>query len=133
MIKHFWVNRHWVTIAVEEFMVGIVVMLNAYDLDESLHGSLGFVVSPLLGLFYLMLGVVLLINALWDFYWHRIRITLIAMSGGMWVLLSVSYGLSDVIKHQLTFLPIVFAIIAMNVFLSAWQEPRHKLKGGQGY
>ncbi|CAK1223780.1 hypothetical protein R55214_HHFBAMCI_01541 [Fructobacillus evanidus] len=133
MKRHFWKNRQWVTIAIEEIIVGIIVMLHYQQLDVRLPPALGLLDDAPFGLLYLTVGVVLLVNSLWDFYWHRIRLVLIALSGGLWTMLTVSYALSDFVTNNVTIIPFIFGIITINVFLSAWIEPRHKLKGGGRY
>ncbi|MGR8826039.1 hypothetical protein N2E09_00280 [Leuconostoc citreum] len=100
------------------------------QLDSHLPPALGLLDDAPFGVLYIIIGVTLLINSLWDFYWHRIRLVLIALSGGMWTVLTASYALSDIVTHNLTIVPFIFGIITINVFLSAWLEPRYKLKGG---
>lgn len=133
MKKHFWKNRQWVTIAVEEIIIGIIIMLHYQQLDGRMPPALGLLDDPELGIVYLLIGTTLLVNSLWDFYWHRIRLVLIALSGAMWTLLTVSYFMNDIVTSTLTLVPWIFLIITLNILLSAWQEPRYKLKGGGRY
>lgn len=131
MKRHFWKNRQWVTIAVEEIVVGLVVMLHYQQLDIRLPPALGLLDDAPFGMLYITVGVVLLVNSLWDFYWYRIRLVLIALSGGMWTALTFSYAINDYVTSTVTIVPFIFGIITLNVFLSAWDEPRYKLKGGE--
>lgn len=133
MKRHFWKNRQWITIAIEEIVVGLVIMLHYQQLDARMPPALGLFDDAPFGLLYLSVGIVLLVNSLWDFYWYRIRFVLIALSGGLWTMPTVSYAMSDLITHNLTIIPFIFCIITINVYLSAWIEPRHKLKGGGAY
>lgn len=131
MKRHFWKNRQWVTISVEEIVVGLVVMLHYQQLDIRLPPALGLLDDAPFGMLYIIVGVVLLVNSLWDFYWYRIRLVLIALSGGMWTALTFSYAINDYVTNNVTIVPFIFGIITLNVFLSAWDEPRYKLKGGE--
>ncbi|WP_273752478.1 hypothetical protein [Leuconostoc mesenteroides] len=133
MLRHFWKNRKWVTIAAEQIIIGVIIMLHYQQLDGRLPPALGLLDDPILGLVYVLIGVTLMMNSLWDFYWYHIRIVLIALSGGMWVILTSSYAMSDIVRGQLTVTPFIFALITLNVLLSAWEEPRYKLKGGERY
>lgn len=133
MKRHFWKNRQWVTIAIEEIVIGVIVMMHYQQLDSHLPPALGLLDDAPFGMLYIVIGTTLLVNSLWDFYWHRIRLILIALSGGMWTILTVSYALNDIVKDNLSIVPFIFAIITTNVFLSAWLEPRYKLKGGDHY
>lgn len=133
MIRHFWKNRQWVTIAIEEIIIGIIIMMHYQQLDGRMPPALGLLDDQELGIVYMLIGATLLINSLWDFYWHYIRLTLIALSGAMWTLLTVSYFMNDIVTNTLTVVPWIFLIITINIFLSAWQEPRYKLKGGGRY
>jgi len=131
MKKHFWKNRQWVTIATEEIVIGIIVMLHYQQLDLRLPPALGLLDDAPIGIAYLLIGATLLVNSLWDFYWHYIRLVLIALSGGMWTLLTVSYAMNDIYRSSVTIVPFIFAVITANVLFSAWEEPRYKLKGGE--
>lgn len=71
-------------------------MLHYQQLDLRLPPALGLLDDAPVGIAYLLIGVTLLINSLWDFYWYRIRIILIALSGGMWTLLTASYAMNDI-------------------------------------
>lgn len=133
MKRHFRKNRWWVTIAVEEIVIGIIIMLHYQQLDLRLPPALGPLDDAPVGIAYLLIGVTLLINSLWDFYWYHIRIILISLSGGMWTLLTDSYAINDIVRGTPTIVPFIFAIITANVFFSAWEEPRYKLKGGGRY
>lgn len=133
MIRHFWKNRQWVTIAAEEIIIGIIIMLHYQQLDGRMPPALGLLDDPELGVAYLLIGSTLLVNSLWDFYWHYIRLVLISLSGAMWTLLTVSYLMNDLITKNLSVVPWIFLAITVNLFLSAWQEPRYKLKGGERY
>lgn len=131
MKKHFWKNSQWVTIATEEIIIGIIIMLHYQQLDLRLPPALGLLDDAPVGIIYLLIGITLLVNSLWDFYWHYIRLVLIALSGGMWTLLTVSYAMNDIYQQNVTIVPFIFTVITANVFLSAWEEPRYKLKGGE--
>lgn len=133
MKKHFWKNRNWVTVAVEEIIIGVIIMLHYQQLDGRLPWALGLLDNQILGLTYVLIGLTLLVNSLWDFYWYRIRLVLIALSGGMWALLAGSYIMNIVVTGDVTIAPFIFIVITINVFLSAWEEPRYKLKGGERY
>lgn len=133
MKRHFWKNRPWVTIAIEEIVIGVLIMMHYQQLDLRLPPALGLLDNASVGVAYMLIGVTLLINSLWDFYWYRIRLILIALSGGMWTLLTVSYAMNDIVRGTPTIAPFIFAIITSNVFFDAWVEPRHKLKGGGRY
>ncbi|QHJ76600.1 MAG: hypothetical protein [Bacteriophage sp.] len=133
MRRHFKKNKEWVLCAIEEIIVGLVILMNGHHLNEHVPPILQWTDNTISGLIYLILGVVLLINALWDFYWYRIRITLIGVSAGMWAALAASYLLNSYYTGVISFMPFLLVVIFTRVLIAAYQEPVHKLKGGASY
>lgn len=133
MRHHFIKNKEWVLCAMEEIIVGLVILIRGHQFDNRLPPILQWTDSTTAGLIYLIIGVVLLINALWDFYWYRIRITLIGISAGMWAALAASYLLNSFYTGVIDFMPFLLVVIFARVLIAAYQEPVHKLKGGASY
>lgn len=130
MIRHFWKNRAWVRISLYEIGMGIIILLHYQQLDLRLPPALGIMDDAPIGLAYLILGILLLVNSLWDFYWHYIRLILISLSAGMWALLSASYIINMVYASNTTFMPIAMVGITLDILFSAYEEPQHKLRNG---
>lgn len=129
MSRHFWLNRKWVTVTVEEIIIGVIIMLQYQNFDIRIPAIFGVFGSIYAGYVYFIVGIVMLVNVLWDFYWYRIRIVLISLSGGIYSCLTFSFALNDYITGKLTLSTLFLLVITINLFLSAWEEPRHKMKG----
>lgn len=133
MIRHFWLNRKWVTVAVEEMIIGVIVLLQYQNFDVRMPYVFGIFGSVYAGYLYFSVGLVMLLNFLWDFYWYGIRIVLISLSGGIFSCLTFSFAINDYIIGKMTLSTLLLLVITINLFLSAWEEPRYKLKGGEHY
>lgn len=129
MSRHFWLNRKWVTVAVEEMIIGVIVFLQYQNFDIRIPAVFGIFGSIYAGYLYFSVGLVMLVNVLWDFYWYKVRIVLISLSGGIFSCLTLSFAFNDYIIGKLTLSTLLLLVVTINLFLSAWEEPRHKMKG----
>jgi Na+/melibiose symporter-like transporter len=127
---HFWKNKSWVVISLETMFIGIAFLLRSNQLDEHVTVWLSWTDDVVPGLIYLIVGILLLVNALWDFYRHYIRLVLITVTGGLWLLITVAYMTDALVTHRVEIFPFIATMITVNVMLGAYVEPPYKLKGG---
>ncbi|CAK1230017.1 hypothetical protein R82291_FJPPFKPJ_00675 [Fructobacillus cardui] len=130
MKRHFIKNSQLIFISVEQIFMGIVILMQSTKLHNVLPPILGWTDDVVPGMVYLVLGSLLLVNSLWDFYWYRIRIFLLALSAVMWTMLTLSFGLDMIYSHDVEVMPYLFLVITLRIIYAAWQEPPHKMKGG---
>lgn len=133
MKRHFFRNSELVFIAVEEIFMGIVILMQSEKLHNVLPPILDWTDDVVPGMIYLVLGSLLLVNSLWDFYWYKIRIILLSLSAFMFTMLTLSFGLDMFYSHQVDVVPYLFLVITVRIVYAAWQEPSYKMKGGEGH
>ncbi|GIC70631.1 hypothetical protein [Fructobacillus tropaeoli] len=131
MKRHFIKNSQLIFISVEQIFMGIVILMQSTKLHNVLPPILDWTDDVVPGMVYLVLGSLLLVNSLWDFYWYRIRIFLLALSAVMWTMLTLSFGLDMIYSHDVEVMPYLFLVITLRIIYVAWQEPPHKMKGGE--
>lgn len=129
MIKHFHKNFVWIKIGVEEFIVGMLMILQYQNFDARVPQILGVFGSQAAGLFYILVGIIMIINFVWDFYWYRIRLILIVLSGAIFGILTSGYFLNDYFVGKITPMPYFLLVVSFEILYYAWKEPRHKLGG----
>lgn len=129
MGKHISKNFVWIKIGVEEFIIGLLMLLQYQNFDTRLPSVLGMFGSPIAGFIYVLIGVVMVVNFIWDFYWYRIRLVLIIFSGAIFGIITSGYFLNDYFVGKITAMPYFLLIVSAEILFNAWQEPRHKLGG----
>ena len=130
--KHFIKNQFWVWTGVETVMAGLAFFLGYLELNERLPITVRLFESDGYSVFLIVLGVVLVINMLWDFYWHYIRLILVTLTAGVWLTLSLSISLSDLsfTVPKVTLLAMMCWVVFIKCCITLWLEPSYKLKGG---
>ena len=129
MGKHISKNFVWIKIGVEEFIIGLLMLLQYQNFDARLPSVLGMFGSPIAGFIYVLIGVVMVVNFIWDFYWYRIRLALIIFSGAIFGIITSGYFLNDYFVGKITAMPYFLLIASAEILFNAWKEPRHKLGG----
>lgn len=131
MRHHLNRNKTWVIIGLIQVWVGYVTIMRTQQLDAHLPPMLGVFDDMPIGILYLLIGTLLIVNTVWDFYWYGIRVFLIVMSTMMFTFLSSSYIFNDFLHGGPTYSSGVFFIITLDVLWEASQEPPHKLWKGR--
>lgn len=131
MRHHLNRNKTWVIIGLIQVWVGYVTIMRTQQLDTHLPSMFGLFDDMPIGILYLIVGVLLLVNSIWDFYWYGIRVILIVMSTMMFTFLSTSYVFNDILHGGPTFPSGVFFVLTLDVLWEASQEPPHKLWKGR--
>lgn len=131
MKRHFIKNSQLIFISVEQVFMGIVILMQSAKLHNVLPPILDWTDDVVPGMVYLVLGSLLFVNSVWDFYWYRIRIVLLSLSAFMWTMLTLSFGLDMIYSHDVEVTPYLFLVITVRIIYAAWQEPPHKMKGGE--
>ena len=112
-------------------MAGLAFFLGYLDLDERLPVSIRLFESDGYSVFLIVLGSLLIVNMLWDFYWHYIRLVLVLLTSGIWFTLSLSISLS-VLAFQtprITLLAGFCIVVFIKCCVTLWLEPSDKLRG----
>jgi len=133
MIRHLNKNKTWIIIGLAQVLTGIVIILNSQQLDTRIPKTLSIFDDVPIGAVYLFIGIMVIVNFVWDFYWYYIRVVLIVASEMMFTLLFISYAINDYILGGLHFFTCYVGLFALDVLWQAYLEPPHKLlKGGSG-
>lgn len=131
--KHFIKNQFWVWSGVETIMAGLCFLLGYLQLNENLPVSIRLFESHAYSIFLIVLGSLTIVNMLWDFYWHYIRLILVLLTSGAWFTLALSISLSDLAfsAPRVTLLSMFCWIVFIKCCISLWLHPSYKLKGGR--
>lgn len=100
LIHHFWKNKSWVMTALETFFVGVFFISQNKQQNYRLSPLLSWDDERFLGMVCIVVGVLFLVNVLWDFYFHHIRTLLIIVVGGLWALLTAAYSANAIALHE---------------------------------
>ena len=112
--------------------MGIVTMMRSQQLDLRMPPFLPFFDDVPIGVAYFVIGALLIVNFVWDFYWYGIRVFLIVASTMMFALLFTSYLFNDLLHGGPTITSGVLGLFVLDILWVASEEPPHKLgKGGQ--
>lgn len=131
MIRHLNRNKTWIIIGLVQIFTGFVIIMHNQQLDKRLPPLLGLFDDIPIGVLYLFLGVMVLINFIWDFYWYYIRVVLVILSEMMFMLLFISYAMNDYVTGTWSFFSFYAGAFALDVLWTAYLEPPYKLlKGG---
>jgi hypothetical protein len=130
--KHFIKNQFWVWTGVETIMAGLAFFLGYLELNEHLPITVRLFESNGYSVFLIVLGTLLIVNVLWDFYWHYIRLVLVTLTAGVWFTLALSISLSDLTftAPRVTLLSMFCWVVFVKCCITLWLEPSYKLKGG---
>lgn len=133
MIEHLSKNRTWIIIAIAEIYTGIVIIFRNQALDINLPHVLSYFDDMPVGLVYITIGLLMLVNFVWDFWWYNIRLILVIASEMMFVLLFTSYLANDIVRGSgPSFFTGYALIFAIDVLWCAYLEPPYKMwKGGK--
>ena len=131
MIRHLNKNKTWVIIGLAQVFFGLLVIFNYQDkLVHDLPPFLGMIDDAPIGMAYIIIGIFVIINFIWDFYWYYIRLVLIVLSEMMFMLIFTSYLFSGHLTHNFSATTLFSFLFAMDVIWTAYLEPPYKLKGG---
>lgn len=109
----------------------MLVLFNYQDkLDRRIPPFLGMFDDAPIGMAYIIIGILVIINFIWDFYWYYIRVVLIVLSEMMFMLIFTSYLFSGYLTHSFSATTLFSFLFAMDVIWTAYLEPPYKLKGG---
>lgn len=130
-MHHIRRNRTWIIIGLLEMWIGIVTMMHSQQLDLRMPQFLGLFDDVPVGVAYFVIGLLLVVNFIWDFYWYGIRVFLIVASTMMFALLFTSYLFNDLLHGGLTITTGVLGLFVLDILWASFDEPPHKLgKGG---
>lgn len=130
MIRHLNINKTWIIIGLFQIFTGINILMKDQVLDVSLPLYIGIFDDTPVGVLYMLVGVLMIINFVWDFYWYGIRVVLVIVSEMMFSLLFISFLLNDIIHSNLSFITGFSLIIALDILWQAYLEPPHKMTRG---
>ncbi|CAH1853679.1 hypothetical protein R078131_00815 [Convivina intestini] len=131
MFKHFKNNKYMLLIALVTAYTGILFINQSQQLHHRLPDILDWVDNFQSGLIFLIIGILLLVNAIWDFYWYRIRVILLTSSSVMWSILATSMLLDELDDNHIGLLPILPIVMLVLTMMIAYDEPPYKMKGGE--
>ncbi len=131
--KHFINNQFWIWTGIETVMAGLAFLLGSLQLNDNLPMSIRLFDSDAYSIFLIVLGSLVVVNVLWDFYWHYIRAILLMLVSGAWFTLALSISLSDFAfsAPRVTLLSMFCWIVFIKCCISLWLHPSYKLKGGK--
>lgn len=131
IMHHIRRNRTWIIIGLLEMWIGVVTMMRSQQLDLRMPPFLALFDDVPVGVAYFVIGALLVVNFVWDFYWYGIRVFLIVASTMMFALLFTSYLFNDLIHGGLTITTGVLGLFVLDILWASFDEPPHKLgKGG---
>ncbi|CAH1855095.1 hypothetical protein [Convivina praedatoris] len=131
MKRHILLNEDMIITAWETIMLGLVILVQSQQLHHRLPPILDWTDDVTSGMIFLVLGILVLVNAVWDFYWYRIRIILLTAMAFMWTFLTASFLFDDLSDNHITIVPLLFGVVVLRIMLIAKREPPYKLKGGE--
>ena len=130
MIRHLSKNKTWIIIGFMEILTGLIILQRSQLLDYRIPPVLGFFDDVPVGIAYLIVGALVVVNFIWDFYWYYIRIILIVISEMLVMFMLTSYLVNDLILGHFTYVTAYLFLFAIDIAWTAFLEPPYKLKGG---
>ncbi|CAH1853352.1 hypothetical protein [Convivina praedatoris] len=130
MKRHILLNEDMIITAWETIMLGLVILVQSQQLHHRLPPILDWTDDVSSGMIFLVLGILVLVNAVWDFYWYRIRVVLLSSMAFLWSTLAASFLLDDLSDHHITIVPLLFITVVVRIMLIAKREPPYKMNGG---
>ena len=130
MLRHLLRNASWIMTAIETFGLGIMLLNDYLRIDHHVPPPFDRADNPTFAIFMIVIGAIMLINFVWDFWWYRVRLILISLIGMIWAYMTSSFIWSDfeIPAHpHISFASFLSLMVLFRILVAAYKEPIYKL------
>ncbi|CAH1856701.1 hypothetical protein [Convivina praedatoris] len=129
MIRHFFRNNDLWLIGAIEMIVGSFILFRFNQLEITLPPEIDWVDDLVPGIIYLLIGAFTTVNAIWDFWWYKIRLLLLLVAVFLFGMLSFCYFADCINSGHWRMDPFVYGAMLIFSLSSIYNEARYKLMG----